>query len=174
MPPQVECNGCDLSDIRAVSPATQASRRCYQLRIGAAPADPPIGGVGYPPKCSWSALGLAVASVYRECADPQSGAAALVVFALKGYPFVNIDRKHVLLMLACCLIPVAALAAIFVFGIPVNSVVYFGLILLCPAMHLLMMRSMSHDHYEQAHEQHHSTLSTPQPRNRAVVDDRER
>ncbi len=87
---------------------------------------------------------------------------------------MNIDRKHVLLMLACCLIPLAALGAVIFFAVPLNSVIYLGLILLCPAMHLLMMRSMGHDHHEQDHEQHHSTLSTPQSRNRALVDDRER
>ncbi len=87
---------------------------------------------------------------------------------------MNIDRKHVLLMLACCLIPVAALAAIFVFRVPVNSVVYFGLILLCPVMHLLMMRSMGHDHHEQAHDHHQPIESTPQSRSRALVEDRER
>ena len=60
---------------------------------------------------------------------------------------MNMSKKHVLIMLACCLIPLAALAAILVFKIPVTGVIYFGIILLCPVLHLLMMRNMmGHDH----------------------------
>lgn len=59
---------------------------------------------------------------------------------------MNMSKKHVLIMLACCLIPLVALAAIFVFKIPVTGVIYVGLLLLCPALHLLMMRNMlGHD-----------------------------
>ena len=53
-------------------------------------------------------------------------------------------KKHYLIMLACCLIPLAAFAAIFLFKIPANSVVFFGILLLCPVLHLVMMRNMGH------------------------------
>ncbi|MBI4769342.1 MAG: hypothetical protein HY784_02735 [Chloroflexi bacterium] len=55
-------------------------------------------------------------------------------------------RKHALIMLACCLIPLAALAAIFVFRVPANSVLFFGILLLCPALHLLLMRNAPAGH----------------------------
>ncbi len=76
---------------------------------------------------------------------------------------MNMSKKHALIMVACCLIPIVALAAIFVFKIPVSSVIYFGIALLCPALHLLMMGNMmkhddsAHDHA--GHEVQHTAPS---------------
>lgn len=57
------------------------------------------------------------------------------------------NKKHVLLILAGCLVPLAVLSAIFVFGIPVSTVLLVGLVLFCPLSHLLMMKFMpEHDH----------------------------
>ena len=69
-------------------------------------------------------------------------------------------------MLACCLIPIAALAAIFVFKIPANGVIYAGIVLLCPALHLLMMRNMmagDHTHHDHAGRPARHSSPTVQP-----------
>jgi hypothetical protein len=67
-------------------------------------------------------------------------------------------HRHLWLMVLCCLIPVAALGAIFLFGIPVNSVFLFGMVLLCPLLHVLMMMGMGgHTHGEK------TLAETPSP-----------
>jgi ABC-type transport system involved in cytochrome bd biosynthesis fused ATPase/permease subunit len=55
-------------------------------------------------------------------------------------------KKHLLIMLACCLIPVAALLAIFVFNIQLNIVLLIILVLVCPLSHLLLMKYAGPDH----------------------------
>lgn len=51
-----------------------------------------------------------------------------------------------LLMLIGCLLPLAALGAIYVLNLPLNVVLIGTLLLLCPLSHLLMMRFMGHSH----------------------------
>jgi len=47
--------------------------------------------------------------------------------------------KHTLIMVLCCLIPLAILAALWMAGVEGNYLV-LGVIVLCPLLHILMMR----------------------------------
>ena len=70
----------------------------------------------------------------------------------------HIGNHHLWFMLVCGLIPIAAVGAIFLFGVPVNSVLLVGLFLLCPLFHLSMMGLGGHGHGEETSS---DTSSTP-------------
>ncbi len=53
-------------------------------------------------------------------------------------------KKHLLIMLVGCLLPLAAIVAMSVFKVPIGTVATFGLFLLCPLSHLFLMRGMNH------------------------------
>ena len=47
-------------------------------------------------------------------------------------------------MVLACLVPFLALAVIFIFSIPLSTAALVGVVLLCPILHLLMMRGHAH------------------------------
>jgi len=49
--------------------------------------------------------------------------------------------KHTLIMVLCCLIPLVTLGVLWAIGIS-GSYLIFGVILLCPLLHIFMMRGM--------------------------------
>ncbi|MCL4395272.1 MAG: DUF2933 domain-containing protein [Chloroflexi bacterium] len=56
------------------------------------------------------------------------------------------SARHLLIMLACCLIPMALLGAVLLLRIDLGSIGIFALMLLCPLLHVFMMRGMGHRH----------------------------
>lgn len=74
------------------------------------------------------------------------------------------SKKHILIMLLCCLVPVAAIVAILLFRVPTNQVLLLALVLLCPLSHLLMMKFMPHDEaHLQGHTHEHHSVGLPSP-----------
>ena len=71
-------------------------------------------------------------------------------------------KSHIWMMILCCLIPVVGLVAVYFFKIPLNNVLFYGMVLLCPLSHLLMMKFMGHDHASAEQHQQHSGSMTDQ------------
>ncbi len=53
------------------------------------------------------------------------------------------NHKHTLLMLLGCLVPLVILGILWFAGVSQN-ILFFGILLLCPVMHLVMMKNMKH------------------------------
>ncbi len=66
-------------------------------------------------------------------------------------------NKHMLLMAACCLIPIGAIVLIGALAIPTTGLTTIVIALMCPVMMFLMMFGMHGSHEE--HPEHHT--STP-------------
>jgi hypothetical protein len=59
------------------------------------------------------------------------------------------NTRHLLIMLACCLIPIALILAISIFGFSLGTLtplLPYALVLMCPLMMIFMMRGMGHEH----------------------------
>ncbi len=56
-------------------------------------------------------------------------------------------ENHFLAMIVCCAVPLAAIAGLSLLGF-LGSWGYYALILLCPLMHIVMMRGMVKSHHD--------------------------
>lgn len=76
---------------------------------------------------------------------------------MSGY---SIGSRHGLIMLLCCLIPLAAIFLVSVFSIPLDSLGTVALILLCPLLHIFMMKGMG-GHHAQGEAECHESKQAP-------------
>ncbi|MHB1413799.1 MAG: DUF2933 domain-containing protein [Chloroflexota bacterium] len=80
---------------------------------------------------------------------------------MENKPSTGISR-HALLMILCCAIPLALIAAVTVLQIDLGTVGYWAILLLCPLMHLFMMRGMhGHGDHQAGHTQENPTAASP-------------
>ncbi|MBA4383742.1 MAG: hypothetical protein C0410_03325 [Anaerolinea sp.] len=71
------------------------------------------------------------------------------------------SKKHGLIMVACCVIAMGALAAVFLLKVPVNNVFIVLMILICPLSHFFMMGLMRHGEHD--HHQTNNQSAIPSP-----------
>jgi len=58
--------------------------------------------------------------------------------------------KHMIMMLACCLVPLGAMLLLKQIGY--DGAANYLLLLLCPLMHLFMMKGMGHKHQDSTND----------------------
>ncbi len=71
----------------------------------------------------------------------------------------SIRGNHALLMVICCAVPMALLAAVFVFNVDIGSVGLFLIMLACPLMHVFMMKGMGHGDHQKGASCHGGTTT---------------
>ncbi|MBZ0308270.1 MAG: DUF2933 domain-containing protein [Anaerolineae bacterium] len=57
-------------------------------------------------------------------------------------------KKHLLIMLVCCLVPIIGLALAAFLSVPLGKVGFYGIMLVCSLLHLVMMRHMLGGNHE--------------------------
>ena len=71
------------------------------------------------------------------------------------------SKKHALIMVACCLIPIAGFALASLFNIPLKTILLFAMIIACPLSHLLMMKFMMRGDSQAHHQDTLPQVKTP-------------
>ena len=59
----------------------------------------------------------------------------------------NIKKNHFLMMIICCAVPLGIISLLSFIGV-LSSLGYYAIFLLCPLMHVFMMRKHSSSHRE--------------------------
>jgi Ca2+/Na+ antiporter len=54
-------------------------------------------------------------------------------------------KKHNFFMLLCCLIPLFLLFILFTLKIQIRGILFLAVLILCPLMHIFMMKGMHED-----------------------------
>lgn len=70
-------------------------------------------------------------------------------------------NKHTLWLLICCLIPLAALGAVYLFHASARSLLFYGLVFLCPALHFVLMRGAMGGHAHPAKQPTPTRVAEP-------------
>ncbi len=68
----------------------------------------------------------------------------------KASLITKVKENHFLAMILCCAVPLAAISGLSLLGL-LGSWGYYALILLCPLMHIVMMRGMHKSHDDDKH-----------------------
>jgi hypothetical protein len=75
----------------------------------------------------------------------------------------SMSTRHATIMLLCCLIPLAALFLISAFAIPLSTIATGAIVLLCPLLHILMMRGMRGHQSQGQSSCHGPQAQAPEP-----------
>lgn len=62
-------------------------------------------------------------------------------------------KNHMLLMLLCCLVPIAGLIAITIFKLPISNLLFWAMVLICPISMFFMMKSMFQENNSANHKE---------------------
>ena len=65
----------------------------------------------------------------------------------------KLSKKHLILMILGCVFPIGIIFILFTIGIPLNKILLFALILICPLSHIFMMKFMM-NHGDDTHITH--------------------
>lgn len=71
-------------------------------------------------------------------------------------------KKHMILMAACCLIPIGLIAGLSILAIPASGLTSTVIALMCPAMMLFMLFGMRHGDGQHAEQHAMSTTDKQQ------------